>query len=126
MRLTKQRKLILHILQHTVAHPTATEIYDEVRKKLPNISLGTVYRNLDVLSRQGYVRKIDTCGDQNRFDGVTDDHLHIICTSCGKVRDVEGEIDVCADNIANLASGFKVTGFRFEVLGACQDCQNTF
>lgn len=122
MRLTKQRKLILDRLRESKSHPTATEVFDEVRMELPNISLGTVYRNLDVLSRQGYIRKIETCGDQKRFDAVTWDHLHVICSRCGKVRDVEGEFDLDVDKLAGIDSDFTITGVRFEIIGVCPDC----
>ncbi len=122
MRLTKQRKLILERLRNSKSHPTATEIFDKVRAELPNISLGTVYRNLDILSKQGFVKKIETCGDQKRFDAVTRDHLHVICSRCGKVRDVEGEFDLDVDKLAGIDSDFTITGIRFEILGICPAC----
>lgn len=124
MRLTKQRQLILDRLRQTRSHPTAIEIYDEVRKDIPNISLGTVYRNLDILSKQGSIRKIETCGDQKRFDGTPEDHLHIICSSCGRVQDVESEFDINIDNFINIDSEFTITGVRLEILGLCPDCEN--
>lgn len=122
MRLTKQRKLILDRLRDSKSHPTATEVFDEVRAELPNISLGTVYRNLDILSKQGFIRKIETCGDQKRFDAVTGNHLHVICSRCGKVQDVEGEFDLDVDKLADIDSDFTITGIRFEILGVCPAC----
>lgn len=122
MRLTKQRKLILERLRNSKSHPTATEIFDKVRAELPNISLGTVYRNLDILSKQGFVKKIETCGDQKRFDAVTRDHLHVICSRCGKVRDVDGELDLDVNKLAGIDSDFTITGIRFEILGICPAC----
>ncbi len=122
MRLTRQRQLILDKLRQTKSHPTAVEVFDEVRKHISNISLGTVYRNLDVLSREGVIRKIETCGDQKRFDGMADEHLHIICSGCGRVQDVESEFDINLDKLAGLDTEYKVTGVRLEILGLCPDC----
>ena len=71
-------------------HPTADEVYQVVRKRLPRISLGTVYRNLDVLSESGEISRLDRCGAQYRFDGDLEQHYHIRCSSCGRVDDIEG------------------------------------
>ena len=123
MRLTKQRQLILDKLRQTRSHPTAIEIYDQVRKLMPHISLGTVYRNLDILSRQGRIRKIETCGDQKRFDGIPEDHLHVICSCCGRVQDVDSELDINIDKLFNIDSEFTITGVRLEIIGLCPDCR---
>ncbi|MFO7728027.1 MAG: transcriptional repressor [Desulfonatronovibrio sp.] len=123
MRLTRQRKIILEKLRQTQSHPTAVEVYDEVRKCLPNISLGTVYRNLDVLSKTGTIRKIETCGDQKRFDGTPEDHLHIICSRCGKVRDVLSDFKIDIERLADIDSDFTITGVRLEILGFCPECE---
>ncbi|MFW6005215.1 MAG: Fur family transcriptional regulator, partial [Desulfonatronovibrionaceae bacterium] len=108
MRLTKQRKLILQTVRESRNHPTATEVYDQVRISMPTISLGTVYRNLDILSRQGHIRMIDTCGDQKRFDARTRDHLHVICSRCGQVRDVNGDFDLCLERLEDIDSEFTI------------------
>ncbi len=122
MRLTKQRKIILERLKQSRRHPTAVQIYDEVRSELPNISLGTVYRNLDILSKEGIISKIETCGDQKRFDGTSDPHLHIICSSCGKVQDAHQEPDIDMDRLTRVETDFKITGVRLELLGICPEC----
>ncbi len=122
MRLTKQRELILDRLKNTTSHPTAVEVYDEVRSQMPNISLGTVYRNLDILSKQGLIRKIETCGEQKRFDGNIDPHLHIMCTDCGRVRDVHDEFNLDLGELTNIETDFKITGVRLELLGICPGC----
>ncbi len=122
MRLTKQRKVILEKLKETRNHPTAVEVYDVVRNHLPNISLGTVYRNLDMLSRQGMIRKIETCGDQKRFDGTPEPHLHIICTHCGKVHDTYNEPEIDLDKLTGVETDYKITGVRLELLGICPEC----
>ncbi|MCF8111584.1 MAG: transcriptional repressor [Desulfobacteraceae bacterium] len=127
MRHTKQRKLILECLRMTTSHPTAVEVYDQVRNKMPNISLGTVYRNLDYLCSHGLARKIDTCGERKRFDATVEDHVHIICTVCGKVRDAETGPGISPQTLMHpentAASGFKITGVRIDILGICPECQ---
>ncbi len=94
-----------------------------MRRFLPNISLGTVYRNLDVLSKEGSIRKIETCGDQNRFDGDPHDHLHAICLGCGRVKDIDSEFMIDADKFSGIDSEFKITGIRLEILGYCPGCK---
>jgi len=90
-RNTAQRNRILEVLQATDTHPTAAWVYDEVRKHLPSISLGTVYRNLNVLVSQGAIQKI-SCGDaEDRFDAMTAPHIHYYCQNCGRVSDIENK-----------------------------------
>ncbi len=122
MRLTKQRKIILEKLKSTTTHPTAVEVYDEVRKELPNISLGTVYRNLETLSQQGLIQKLESCGDQKRFDGMAEPHLHVICTQCGRVRDVPEHFHLDLDRLTQANTDYKITGVRLELLGICPEC----
>lgn len=122
MRLTRQRQLILDILRKPGFHPTAVEVFDEVRKQLPTISLGTVYRNLEILCRQGRIRKIETCGDQKRFDATPGNHLHVICSCCGRVQDVENEPDLDVSRLKDIETEFTITGVRLELLGLCPEC----
>ena len=84
--MTRQRRVILQELQKVTTHPTADQVYDMVRKKLPRISLATVYRNLDLLAQDGLISKLDG-GAQLRFDGNPADHYHIRCTRCQRVDD---------------------------------------
>ncbi len=125
MRLTKQRKVILEKLKSTTSHPSAVEVYDTVRKELPNISLGTVYRNLDILSREGLIQKIETCGEQKRFDGIPEPHLHVICTDCGRGRDVHQELNLKMEELTRVKTDFKITGVRLELLGVCPECDRS-
>ncbi len=89
MRMTKQRSVILNELRRSDLHPTADEIYQAVRKKLPRISLGTVYRNLDMLAREGLIHRIHQAGSQMRFDAHAGDHIHIRCAYCGRIHDIK-------------------------------------
>jgi len=88
-RMTKQRKAILKILENTDIHPTADWIYEQVKKEIPNISLGTVYRNLNVLSEMGKIMTLDYGSSYSRFDGNPRNHYHFKCEKCEKVFDVE-------------------------------------
>ncbi len=77
MRLTTQRQVILEELGKVTSHPTANEVYDMVRKRLPRIGLGTVYRNLELMAESGLILKLEVGGTQKRFDATTDLHYHI-------------------------------------------------
>ncbi|MDY0275163.1 MAG: transcriptional repressor [Desulfomicrobium sp.] len=122
MRVTNQRKIILEELQGVKTHPTADEIYSLVRKRLPRISLGTVYRNLEILSNLGLVRKLENAAGQKRFDGDMSPHHHIRCCKCGKVGDI---FNAPALNGVDqgLDTDFQVTGFLLEFAGICPQCQ---
>ncbi len=121
-RMTTQRRVILEELKKMHTHPTADEVYHAVRKRLPRISLGTVYRNLDMLSASGEIAKLDKCGSQFRFDGDTAGHYHIRCVKCGRVDDVEGvEIEV-PERLVRERVGYEVQGHSLEFVGMCPKC----
>ncbi|NLY40428.1 MAG: transcriptional repressor [Desulfovibrionales bacterium] len=121
-RLTNQRKIILKQLQSVTSHPTADELYDMVRQHMPRISLGTVYRNLEVLSSLGLVRKLENAAGQKRFDGDMSRHHHIRCTHCGKVGDIFGAPDI-SDIEEKLDTDFVISGHNLEFEGVCPQCQ---
>ncbi|MBW2172694.1 MAG: transcriptional repressor, partial [Deltaproteobacteria bacterium] len=89
--MTPQRKVILEELRMADSHLTADDVYKMVRARLPRISLGTVYRNLEILSRLGMIHKLELGGMQKRFDGKTQDHYHLRCLRCGRIDDVPME-----------------------------------
>jgi Fur family ferric uptake transcriptional regulator len=122
MRLTNQRQVILEELQKVKSHPTASEVYDMVRKRLPRIGLGTVYRNLELLADYEIIKKLEIGGEQKRFDGNPMPHYHIRCIGCGRVDDVE--MDLCAelDEKAASCSGYKILSHHVEFRGTCCDC----
>jgi len=122
MRLTNQRKIIMEQLQSVTSHPTADEIYGMVREKMPRISLGTVYRNLEVLSSLGLVRKLENAAGQKRFDGDMSPHHHIRCDICGKVGDIFDAPDISGIE-HGLDTDFRITGVSLEFSGVCPDCQ---
>ena len=88
---SRQRECIKEFLADRFDHPTAETIYLNVKKEFPNISLGTVYRNLSLLTNQGLIRKLSTGIGPDRFDGNTSQHYHVLCTECGSVLDLDME-----------------------------------
>jgi Fur family transcriptional regulator, ferric uptake regulator len=124
-RMTKQRQVILEELQKVCTHPSADELYGMVRDRLPRISLGTVYRNLEMLASSGLIQKLDTMGAQRRFDGNPEAHYHIRCVHCGKVGDVEVQLSALLDDVLSTASDFEVWGHRLEFVGLCPQCKQT-
>jgi len=119
-RYSKQRDTILSVLQTTTVHPTADWIYKETRKHIPNISLGTVYRNLNQLVETGKVIKLkdDT---QVRYDGNIGRHDHFRCKQCGKWYDVN-LLDSDLIQQFNKDNGFTIESFQFELEGTCEKC----
>jgi Fur family transcriptional regulator, peroxide stress response regulator len=123
IRITRQRKVILEGLKNTTSHPTAGEIYDIVRRELPRVSLGTVYRNLEVLCRDGHIRKLDLDEGQKRFDGKTDPHYHLRCLNCGRVVDINLPPQTEIEKKANTMNNCVVTGHKLEFSGLCSRCR---
>ncbi len=122
-RNTRQRELILAELRKSLAHPTAAELYDLVRRRLPKISLGTVYRNLDLLARMGIIQRLEMAGAETRFDGAVRPHDHIRCAGCGRIDDVTGPpVDLAPERGRELG-GYQVLGHRLEFVGLCPQCR---
>ena len=123
-RMTKQRTIILDILRKMDTHPTADEIYVKVRAKIPRISLGTVYRNLEFLCEQGLVTLLDIGGSQRRYERVGEMHYHVRCLGCGKVEDLDIEPDSALDEIVKSNCDFEIIGHRLEFIGYCPMCSS--
>ena len=122
-RMTRQRRLILEEVRSSRTHPTADELYQQVRRKMPHISLGTVYRNLDVLSESGEILKIEMSEGQRRFDGTLEQHYHVRCTQCGRVGDVWLKPSEDIRNAEAAESDYEIAGHRLEFFGLCPDCR---
>ena len=122
-RNTRQREVILEELRRSSAHPTATQVYDLVRRRLPKISLGTVYRNLDLLARMGMIQRMETTGAETRFDGDLRPHDHVRCTACGRIDDLAGPaVEVPPEGRRDFA-GYQILGHRLEFVGLCPKCR---
>ncbi len=122
-RMTKQRKAILDILKSTDIHPTADWIYEQVKEEIPNISLGTVYRNLNVLSDMGKITVLDYGSTYSRFDGNPEDHYHFKCLECEKVYDLDMEVKKELDKEVEKNTPHRVNHHRLEFYGICKECQ---
>ena len=120
-RMTRQRAVILEELRKVKSHPTADEVYSIVRERLPRISLGTVYRNLDFLADTGEILKLEAAGSTKRFDGDTSWHQHVRCNHCGRIGDVMTPQTPPEVNGLHV-EGFTVTGARVEYDGVCHRC----
>jgi Fe2+ or Zn2+ uptake regulation protein len=121
-RSSKQKKAILRVLRGTTSHPSADWIYEEVRKQIPNISLGTVYRNLNMLKEEGSIVDLSFTGAANRYDGKLEPHYHFRCVKCGRLFDIDQPVKGDLDNGVAQDSGFEVLGHRLEFYGFCPDC----
>jgi Fe2+ or Zn2+ uptake regulation protein len=123
-RHTAQRAAIYRYLRSVTTHPTADEIFTQVREVLPDISLATVYKALEAFVEAGVARKLTLGGGPARYDGRTDDHDHVRCLKCGMVRDVVGAHD--SEMIQGLRSddGFEIIDYRLELIGYCPNCRH--
>lgn len=119
---SRQRDCILKNLQSRRDHPTADMVYESVQVEEPNISLGTVYRNLSFLAENGQILKISTGIGPDHFDGFTEAHNHFVCRKCGRVLD----LDYVADEkiIADASKNFngEIEGYDLQFYGTCEDC----
>lgn len=121
---SKQREVIADALNSTRAHPTADELYQEIKPACPNLSLATVYRNLNQLVQSGAAIKINVPGGADRFDGTTVAHHHMVCEGCGRVIDIpDGTITISGEEILN-ASGCRVNHFDVMLYGLCAECND--
>lgn len=124
VRMTNQRQMILDELQKHKLHMTADELYEVVKKKMPRISLATVYRNLELLSETGVITKLEVSGRQKRFDSDIHTHDHVTCVQCHRVENLllgEQNEDYPSHGVVD---GYIITGRRLEFFGLCPSCQN--
>ena len=121
---TSQRRIIIEELKKLDTHPTADELYAIVRQRLPQISLGTVYRNLELLASAGRIQKLELTGRQKRFDGRAEVHFHMRCRHCGCVVDIHDpsltEID---RSLSSLLERLRIDSYRLELGGLCEHCR---
>ncbi len=122
-RMTRQRSLILAELQKVTTHPTAEELYIAVKEKMPRISLGTVYRNLEFLSETGVIRKLDSAGTVRRFDGDMSNHSHVRCVVCNKVADIFEDFSQKFELDSVNVQGFSLASVNVEFEGICHECE---
>jgi len=121
-RKSKQKEVILRVLKSTSSHPSADWIYEQVRKEIPNISLGTIYRNLKLLKESGDILELDFGSTLSRFDANAQNHYHFRCDKCGRIFDLDEPVDKTIEDRVTQKTGFKVTHHRLELYGLCRDC----
>jgi len=122
LKTTKQKEAILSAVRAMHNHPTADEIYSRLRIEHPQISLGTVYRNLNNFAQEGEILKIPIMGGKDRFDFKTDAHEHMLCDNCNKVFDVEVDVEIkLAETGANDP---RLNGYTLVLHGLCPDCSS--
>ena len=117
-RKTKQKSAILRILEGTRSHPTAHSIYEEVKKEIPNVSKGTIYRNLKILQESKAISEIRLEGTQGRFEFARSNHYHFRCEQCGGVFCLDASLPVAPA----LPPGFSLTRLDFDLRGICDKC----
>lgn len=125
LRVTRQRQVLLDELCKLYTHPTADELYQIARKRLPRISLGTVYRNLELMSEHGMIQKLEVGGTQKRFDGNAAPHYHVRCAQCGRVDDLSLPLDMDLERQAQQHTEFAVMRHSLEFTGWCPECKTS-
>ena len=122
LRHSHQRERILEYLCHTGEHPSAEQIYQDLRPEIPGLSLGTVYRNLKLLEELGKVRRVTSFQGVERYDAICCDHIHFLCSRCGRLRDLPG---VSLESICGaipLEQGARAEKLDLTITGICPDC----
>ena len=117
-----QRQMVLDALKK-LSHPTAQDILNEVRKGLPSVSLGTVYRNLDVLAGEGVVQRLSFPDSPERFDILVRPHYHIACSRCGRIFDVDQKYLEEIDRKIEQSTGFSIESHSIYFQGICPLCK---
>ncbi|NLM84394.1 MAG: transcriptional repressor [Clostridiales bacterium] len=119
---SKKREAILAKIRSMKTHPSAITVYEELRKEIPDLSLGTVYRNLALFREEGKVASVGVVNGQERFDGNTTEHTHFVCTHCGDVMDIDAPLDAHLKEDVASRYGIAVHSHRLTFFGACARC----
>ena len=123
-RYSKKRQAIFDLLKNTDEHPSAESIYRQLKPVYPDLSMGTVYRNLKEMKEEGLIASVAVVKDRERFDGCTDQHTHVICSECGKIIDLEG-LTLPADMLsqAEKESRISISYTKLQFIGVCDACK---
>lgn len=123
-RNTIQCSLVLDAVNKLQCHATADEIYETIIQEYPNISRGTVYRNLNRLAQMGKIRRLEIPGGADCFDHICRDHYHVRCEKCGRVFDVDMDYIAGLEKNIKESHGFQFTGYDIIFRGICPKCKN--
>ncbi|MDR1206226.1 MAG: transcriptional repressor [Peptococcaceae bacterium] len=121
-RMTRQKKIILELLRSTNTHPTAEWIYEKARERIPEISLGTVYRNLNLLKELGEIMELSFGGAYKCYDGIPVNHYHYRCRICHRVYDVDMPLVDQLSKLTETGDGHRIETHRLEFSGVCSAC----
>ena len=122
IKYSRQREAIKEYLMSTSDHPTADSVYLHVKEEFPRISLGTVYRNLNLLADIGEIIKITTPNGGDRFDGNTEPHYHVLCTECGEIQDLKMDVLNSVNQAADENYCGKIKSHTTLFYGICENC----
>lgn len=123
LKYSRQREAIKTYLASTKEHPTADVVYTHVQEEFPHISLGTVYRNLNLLAELGEAIKITTPDGGDRFDADVAPHYHVLCTKCGSVYDLDMKMQDSLTQSADESFSGKIHSHTALFYGICEQCE---
>jgi len=123
LKSSRQRDLVLKVLRCSHSHPAADWIYEKAREEMPNISKGTVYRNLKILKDEGKIRELSISRGILRYDGDVRNHYHIHCLHCGRVDNLPHSFPRISCQQVEEATGYQVHGHTLEIAGVCSNCR---
>ena len=122
-RLTPQRMAVIDVLLRTKKHPTAEQIYEQVRADFPMTSLATIYKTVTVLKEMGEVLELGSSDGSNHYDGTPHPHPHLICVQCRSIVDVQGDLLEDLPQEVAQRTGYQIVGHQFDLFGICPSCQ---
>ncbi len=121
-RKSRQRERILDLIRASVDHPTAQRVYETLKKEMPSLSLGNVYRNIDILIEQGQIQRRSFGDGVDHYDAITETHYHFVCERCGTATDFPMPLQDRITEKARQMSGLTITGHTIQFFGICDAC----
>ncbi len=126
MKFSKQREIILNEVMNSHLHPTADNIYTSLKKDNPELSLGTVYRNLSQLTKKGIISKLSITGQSDRFDKNIKPHAHLICEQCNNIFDIESDnVDKFINDLSS-EKNITISSYNLVLNGVCSHCKEKY
>jgi Fe2+ or Zn2+ uptake regulation protein len=122
-RVTMPRLLVHRCVRERNRHVTAEQVYAELAQQMPSLSAATVYETLDLLDELGLIRRVSTPRGATTYDSRVDDHHHVVCRECGRMEDLDAEVDAGAAENAARAAGFAPDFAQLTVSGLCSSCR---
>ena len=119
--MTKQQMMIRRLLEQSVTHPTAEELYLEAKKEMPNISMGTVYRNLGQMAEEGLIRRLHFAAQPDHYDKNVHPHDHAICVKCGYITDIQVK---SINDLIEIAPDMDILDYELSIQCVCAECRS--